>query len=371
MIKKAGYYIFAMFFSLFRVCPINKNKVFFVATHDDSDEGNIGIVAAALKEKMPDMKFCFLTKRDGIRHPFSFFVTKCYHMATAGTIFLDNVFMPMAYTPISSKVNVVQLWHGTGSIKKFGLDSDSEEVARVARKGNQRITHLVVNSEMTKQQYAGAFEVPVERIFKIGLPRTDLLLNEEKLLQKKTKFYEKYSELRNKKCILYAPTFRDDEVENPTLQLDLDGLMKVMSEDEVLLLRLHPHVAEKFSDERLAKYQGKVVNMSGYSGVTTLLVVSDCLITDYSSIVFEYCLLNRPMVFYAYDLDVFQEEGRDFYVDYENFVPGPVVKTQKDLEDLWKKGFEFDKKAEEFPKRNYEFLDKNAVNRLFELIFEN
>ena len=359
-----------MFFFLFRVCPINKNKVFFVATHDDSEEGNIGIVAATIREKMPDIKTCFLTKRDGIRHPFSFFITKCYHMATAGTIFLDNVFMPMAYTPISSKAKVVQLWHGTGSIKQFGLDSDSEEVARVARKGNQRITHLIVNSELTKEQYAGAFAVPKERIHILGLPRTDLLLDEGKIIEKQKHFYEQYGELKNKSCILYAPTFRDNEVEKPTISLDLEHLVSVMKPEEVLLLRLHPHVAENFANEKLDKFAGKIINMSDYSGVTTLLAVSDCLITDYSSIVFEYCLLDRPMVFYAYDYEEFQKEGRDFYVDYEKFVPGPVVKTQNELEECWKKGFADEGKAEAFRRMNYEFLDKNAVNRLLELIFE-
>ena len=87
MIKKLGYYLFATFFCLFRLMPVQKNKVFMIATHDAGEEGNIGIVAAAIRSKMPSVKIVFLTAKDGIGRPFSFFLGKSYHMATAGTIF--------------------------------------------------------------------------------------------------------------------------------------------------------------------------------------------------------------------------------------------------------------------------------------------
>lgn len=340
-----------------------------MATHDDSPEGNIGIVASAIKKKMPEMKQVFLTKRDGIRHPFSFFVGKAYHMATAGTIFMDNEFMPMAYTPFSKKAKVVQLWHGTGSIKKFGLDSEVGEVARLAKKANKRITHLIVNSERTKKQYASAFQVPEERIFILGLPRTDLILNEEKMKEKRKAFFQHYPELDGKRCILYAPTFRDDETTEPALHLNLEHLTQVMGENDRLLLRLHPHVAENYEAEFQNDFHGKVWNMSRFSGVTTLLSAADCLITDYSSIIFEYCLLQRPMVFYAYDLETFEKSGRGFYQNYEDYVPGAVVKNQNELEKLWKNGFVRGEKAEQFNKDTFQYLDQNAANRVLELIF--
>ena len=367
--KKLGYYIFAAFFFVFRCFPLQAKKVFLVATHDDSDEGNMGLIADAIQKEMPEKKLYFLTKRDGIRHPFSFFLGKAYHMATAGTILMDNIFMPMAYAPISPKAKVVQLWHGTGTIKRFGLDSETGEVARLAKKANQRITHLIVNSEKTKRQYAKAFGISPDKAYILGMPRTDLILDSGKMEIKKQKFYEQYPALKGKRCTLYAPTFRDDEVENPRLALDLASFAKKMGEKDVLLLRLHPHVAEKFSGEIGKEYAGKIINMSDYPGVTTLLAVSDCLITDYSSIVFEYCLFDRPMIFYAYDLEKFEKDGRNFYDDYPSFVPGPVVKKQEELEQLWERGFAYEKRIAAFREEAYEFLDKNAIGRLFKLIF--
>ena len=212
MVKKLGYYLFAAFFALFRIFPLRENKIFLVATHDDSPEGNIGLVREAFRQRRPELRFHTLTKRDGIRRPFSFFIVRAYHMATAGTIIMDNIFMPMAYTPLSKRAKVVQLWHGTGTIKKFALDSDTGEVARLAERANRRITHLIVNSEQTKKQYAGAFGVPEERVYILGLPRTDLILDDERIEAKRQEFFRQYPELAQRRCVLYAPTFRDDEV---------------------------------------------------------------------------------------------------------------------------------------------------------------
>lgn len=370
MIKKIGYLVFALCFSVFRLVPLNRNKVFFVATHDDSGEGNIGIIAAAIRERMPGKKCIFLTKQDGIHRPFSFFLGKAFHMATAATIFLDNEFMPMAYTPISPRAKVVQLWHGTGTIKKFGLDSDTGEVARLAQKANNRLTHLIVNSELTKRQYASAFGVPEDRIYILGLPRTDLILDDRKMRQLQAHFYEQHPALKKKHCTLYAPTFRDSEVEKPEFGLDFDSFVSCMKEDEVLLVRLHPHVAAHCPEDLWERYSGRIVNVSGYPGAATLLAVSERLITDYSSIIFEYCLLDCPMIFYAYDYESFRREGRDFYEEYPTFVPGPVAYSQPELEKLWQESGDDSHRRQQFRERTFQYLDKNATKRLLELIFD-
>ena len=335
-----GYRIFAICFSFFRIFPVCKNKYFFVGTHDASPEGNIGIVERQLRKRVPDCKIIVLTKKDSIRRPFSFFFGKAYHMATASVIFLDNEFMPMAFTPISSKTKVVQLWHGTGSIKHFGLDAETGEIARLAQKANQRITHLIV------------------------------VLDKEQIHDMKECFYQEYPELRGKELILYAPTFRDDEVASPELYLSLDRFVPDMREDQVLMLRYHPHVADNFSPEILKDHEGKVVDFSHYEGVTTLLAVTDILISDYSSIVFEYALFDRPMIFYAYDYQHFQAISRELYGDYRKDMPGPVVNDQRELQAVLKEEDHDHEKRMAFCKKHYQYMDKKSVERLFELIFE-
>lgn len=369
MKKKLGYMVFAAFFVVFRLCPLQKQKVFFVATHDDSDEGNIGIVADEIRKRMPEKKLVFLTGRDGIRHPFSFFIGKAFHLATAGTIFMDNHFMPMAYTPISKRAKVIQLWHGTGTIKRFGLDAEGEEVALLARRANQRVTHLIVSSERTKGQYQSAFGISEDRIYILGLPRTDRILDEEWMQTRRECFFDSYPELEGKRTILYAPTFRDKEADRPHIALDLSELAGNLGEDEVFMLRLHPHVAANIKQTDWAKYKGKIYNVSEFSGVSTLLAAADCLITDYSSIIFEYCLTKKMMCFYAYDLDDFLIDGRGFYEDYETFVPGPVVRTQQELMEFLKNGEPEASRVEAFCRENFAYRDKKSVERLFQLIF--
>ena len=339
-IKTIGYRLFGLTFSVFRLFGIRKKKVFLIATHEDGPEGNIAVTVRALKRMNPKLRFVRITKKDRGNRPFSFFFVKAYHMATAGTILLDNTFMPMAYTPISKKATVIQLWHGTGTIKKFGLDSDGEKVAKLARRGNKRIDWLIVNGDRTKRQYESAFGIPPEKIRPLGLPRTDMLLSESYMGKKRLAFLdgirEKVFEPELHRYVLYAPTFRDDELENPRLQLNLQRLMGQLPEDVILLLRFHPYVAEAFArnntlDDLPKALQNRVFDVSSYPGTTTLLSVADVLVTDYSSIVFEYALLRRPMVFYAYDLEEFTKNGRDFYEPYEEFVPGPVVTDETGL----------------------------------------
>lgn len=367
MIKKTGYLLFAFFFYLSRLFPRDKRKVFLIATHDDSPEGNVGIVAKAIERKYSDHKLIWFTRKDRITNPLNFFVKKAYHLATSSYVFLDNEFLPMAYLKFDKAVRVVQLWHGTGTIKKFGQDANTGSLKNLEYRANQRITHLIVNSEAVKPEYASAFGIGEERIYVLGLPRTDLLLDEVFMEKKREAFWNEYPSLREKRCILYAPTFRDDEVDEPKIHLDLERLSTELSPEEAVLIRLHPHVAERIGDVLEKGKWKNIINVSGYSGVTTLLAVSDVLVTDYSSIVFEYCLRKKPMIFYAYDLEHFEVEGRSFYRDYRKFVPGRIVMDQEEL--MKQLGEQDISENMRFVREMFDVLDGNSTKRLLELIF--
>lgn len=367
MIKKIGYIVFALFFYLSRMFRVDEKKVFLVATHDDSPEGNIGIVADAIGKSKPGCRLVWFTRKDKITQPVNFFIRKAYHLATAGTVFLDNEFLPMAYIRFAEKVKVVQLWHGTGTIKKFGQDVNTGSLKQLEYRANQRITHLIVNSEVTKREYASAFGISQERIFILGLPRTDLFLRKNFLEKKREEFLAGRKELRGKRCILYAPTFRDDEVENPKLHLDLSRMSEQMQKDDVLMIRLHPHVANRLGEEFQLEKWDNIIDVSNYAGVTTLLAVADVLVTDYSSIIFEYCLRRKPMIFYAFDLEKFNKEGRSFYRDYTEYVPGPVAQTQDGCMKYLKE-YDFPEQSD-FISENFQYLDGKATERLLELIF--
>jgi CDP-ribitol ribitolphosphotransferase len=346
-------------------------------THDSGEDGNVGVMAEFLKQKKEGYSFFYLKKseRNKVRDEragigrLAFLFIKPYHLATSGIIMLDNVFLPMAYLKFGKKVRIIQLWHGTGTIKKFGQDVNTGRLKKLEKKANSRITHLIVNSEKTKKLYAHTFGIGEDRVFAYGLPRTDLFFDKEKISERIRRFYEKYPKLSGKKLILYAPTFRDQECQKPEIKLDTRLLNKEMPEDTVLLLRVHPFVAEAFENTQAQKgYAGdkkNIVSVSSYPDINTLLLVSDCLITDYSSVIFEYCLLKRPMIFHAYDLEQFSDSGRGFYENYEDYVPGPVVRDTNALITLLKREKFDSSRTEAFIKESYKYLDGKSAERIY------
>lgn len=368
--KTMGYLAFSLVYYICRLMKRKNNKIFCIMTHDGSEDSSVGVVVSYLKEKEEEYEFFFLRKEDKKAGLLSFFIKTPYHLATSSYILQDNIFLPFAYIRFPKDVKVVQLWHGTGTIKKFGQSVNRGRLKRLEKSANKTITHLVVNSEYTKKLYQEVFGISEEKVYLLGLPRTDSLFSEKKKEEDLERFYKEFPTLQGKKMILYAPTFRDHEVENPKIRVDISLLLKEIPKEYVLVLKLHPFVASAFRMETLEEGdRGRVYNMSNYRDLNTLLFASDMLITDYSSIIFEYCLLGKPMIFYAYDLDSFSDQGRGFYENYEEYVPGPVVTNTQDMISAIRKE-EFDKEIMvEFKNKNYQYLDGRSCQRLYDTLF--
>jgi len=399
--KKIGYFIFNIFYYLFYLLPI-QNKIFLLMTHDKSYEGNVLYTGKYFKSKDHGLNIKKLTKNDydfkkkSILKLINFFIITPYHIARSKTILMDNIFLAFAYTKFKKNVSVVQLWHGTGTIKKFALDSEEGEVKKLAKKSNSRNTHLIIGSSEMFSIYRSAFDMENKNIFPIGTPRTDLFFDEKFMKSKINNFYEKYPELLNKKIILYAPTFRDDvlnvinnsqkkfESEKLYLNIEILDILKKLDNDYILALKLHPAISRNFSikdlniDKSLKKrvYDFSNINNDNYNEnnnditLNSLLLISEVLISDYSSVIFEYSLLNKKMIFYPYDIKEYEENSRGFYFDYENFVPGPIFYSAKGIsEEIMK---EMDEKNEytikKFKSKYMDKADGNSTERLYRIL---
>ncbi len=369
--KKIGYMLFAVIYYIACIMPVNRNRYFCVMTHDASNDSSVGVVVNAIRKNNPKAIFSYMRKSDRNKASMlSLFLVKPFALANSGTILLDNEFLPLAYVKIRKNVKVVQLWHGTGTIKKFGHDISEGSMLKLVKKADSRITHLIVNSDYTGKLYQRAFGVTKDKVYITGIPRTDVLFDEDKKAYDIRKFYDEYPNLKEKKLILYAPTFRDDEVNNPKVMLDIDKWVEGTNENSILLLKLHPHVAVAFDDSILKNYDNRVINVSRYEDINTLLFVSDALITDYSSIIFEYILLDRPIYFYAYDLAKFQNDSRGFYEDYEEYVPGVTVNTTDELIKAMNRQDKYGDKRAEFLKSSYKYTDGKSTDRLISLLLD-
>lgn len=254
-----------------------------------------------------------------------------YHLATSRHIFVDNYYGFLAVTHFKSNVNCVQLWHAAGAIKQFGLKDPSNDVRNNRamdrfEKVYNRFDHVVVGSEKMTSIFKDSFGIPNERILRSGIPRTDFFFDTITKKRAEQSLSDTYPLIQGKKIILYAPTYRDDQLHVSNTALDIKHMHEQLKDDYVLLLRLHPAMKVSLNND----YPDFVIDVSSDHYLNHLLVITDVLITDYSSIPFEFSLLNRPMVFFAYDLEGYTK-SRGFWEDYEGLVPGPIVRDTASL----------------------------------------
>ena len=244
--------------------------------------------------------------------------------AKAGTVFLTESMLSAYAVKPRQGTRVVQLWHGSGAFKKWGYSTLDKSFGASRKSATRFPMHncyslVPVSASEVIPHWAEAFGCDASIIKPLGVPRTDEFFNGDL----------KSHDFGDKKVILYAPTFRGNNVilaHNDNC-LDIEALHSALGDDYVLLLKMHPFVKSSIAIPESCK--GFCLDISDIP-TNKALKMADILITDYSSIIFEYSLLGRPMVFYPYDLESFIGE-RDFYYPYESFVPGPIAKTQDSL----------------------------------------
>jgi CDP-glycerol glycerophosphotransferase len=291
-----------------------------------------------------------------------------YHLATAKYFIVNTDFNHNI--KLRKETVFLQTWHAAGAFKKFGLDI-IEEIKQDKLdwvKGAQEWSYLLCSSPVVQTIYANAFGIKdTGKVKCTGIPRNDIFFNSTDMQLIRERFF---ADTRiTKKIILYAPTFRD-HVNNFELKLDLRKLKLNLSENYIIILRLHPDIAEKLIlEEDLSDF---VFDFSNYDDIQELLVVSDILVTDYSSVIFDFAITEKPIVFYPYDLTYYQNMLRGFYFEYTSFVPGPIVFTDEELTDILKNYDElreqYKNKVSSFARLYNQPFDGNSSARVTSLI---
>lgn len=371
-------FVFRALFTLFNCFP-QKNKTVFVASFGD----NVDYVRSACLESTHHK--LIILKASGCRYSFesserelvlifnplniTHFLRSIYHLATAKVIFIDNYFGFLAATRFKRNVACVQLWHAAGAVKKFGLmDPTIKQRSKRALQRFQRVyntfTHVVVGSDKMAEIFQASFGLTKGEIVRTGIPRTDFFFRKKQIQIASQKILNRYPMLNEKKVLLYAPTFRDAELGKASLHLDIDHLYQQLGDDYILVLKLHPAVQswDKIDHDHF------VVNASDYPDINELLTVTDILITDYSSIPYEFALLGRPMIFYSYDLEAYRKE-RGFWDDYQSTMPGPIVQTTAQLANcIINHSFDL-KRVRVFSEMWNQYSNGNASHKIIELLY--
>ncbi len=337
---------FRLLYKLFCLLPVKSNKVIFASDSRTELSGNFLYVYEEMKKRNLPLEYHFMLKKEtGEKKELREIRELAYHLATSKFILLDD-FYPMVYPlRIRKSAELIQLWHAVGAFKTFGF-------SRVGRPGgpspksinHRNYTKAIVSSKNVAKHYAEGFGIDEEKVIATGIPRTDIFFDEEYKNQVKERLYEEYPFLKEKKVITFAPTFRGNGQQSayyPMEVLDLDRIYKELKDEYVFLFKIHPFVKNDVTIPY--QYQEFYYDFSSYREINDLLFVSDILITDYSSTCFEFALLNRPMVFFAFDIEEYVQK-RDFYYEYTSFIPGPLVKnTEALIQTIQKKDFKMEK----------------------------
>lgn len=346
------------------------NRVSFLSSRRMDLTGNLGFVYAALLKDSPNYDIQqLLDPKPLFRMSLKNIKKLAYLCATSKIILIDDFFPILNFVNLKEETKLIQLWHACGAFKTFGFT----RVGKIGGPSQDSLNHrnydyAIVSSQEIAKFYAEGFGIPSSHVIATGIPRTDIFFSEEHKNKVVSKFYERNPKLRDKKIILFAPTFRGNGKESAYFNENRFDPVKVYestNKEYAIIIKHHPFVKNKLVVPE--EYKEFIIDLSDKSELNDLLFVTDVIITDYSSLVFEASLLNIPMLFYAYDLGRYIA-ARDFYYDYEHFVPGKIVRNQSQLINaLQTKDFDVNK-IEAFKNRFFDYRDGNSTSRVVDLI---
>ncbi len=378
-VKKFLYKIFVpIVYKLNSKKPINEKLVVF-ADSGNAFPDNMTEIYERLKNKGYETHVFLKIPEGGnfIKNKFNEMVyayhfTKAYAEAKC-LVLTDYFFYAYANKPREGQ-KVIQLWHGCGAFKKWGYSTldyawGADRKTMAEYPSHNTYTYVTVSADEVKKHYAEAFNCSEDIIHADGVPRTDKFFDGEYVKSGRSKALSLFPEIGDRKIILYSPTFRGNSKGEARFdcEIDLNLLKSNLGGEYVILVKLHPFVADKF--QMKAEYENFVFNVSSLMQIDDAMCASDMVISDYSSLIFEYALLKKPMIFFAYDLEEYDRE-RSFYYDYKSFVPGMIVTdTEGILNAVRKNETDFDiEQVEKFAQKFMSACDGKSTDRIMEII---
>jgi CDP-ribitol ribitolphosphotransferase / teichoic acid ribitol-phosphate polymerase len=358
--------MFVVFYYLFHMFPVKADRVLFASDSRSEIGGNLQFVYEEMKRQNLQYDFKFLFKENSfVRKSFVEIVKLAYYCATSGKTLLEENYPMISLLKIRPKADLIQLWHGAGAFKKFGYSRMGQPGGpKMHSKDHRNYTKAVVSSKNVIQQYAEGFDIEPEKVLPLGIPRTDIFFDENYKKAKREELYSQYPFLKGKKIILFAPTFKGrgrKEAHYPYENLDFKKLYENLSDEYVFLFKLHFIVLNKVTIPH--QYADFFYDFTDYREVNDLLLITDILITDYSSICFEYSLMNKPMLFFSYDVEHYISK-RGFYFEYQSFIPGHLVKTTDEMvEKIANEDFALEK-VKPFRDYFFDYQDGKASERV-------
>ncbi len=360
--------------------PVDENKVLFLECSRKALSNSFSVLYRTLEEQGGKTLRCHYllhttASRREQRKRCRAFVRD---LATAGVLYLDEGTDILSHVPVRAETQVVQLWHGCGAFKKFGRSVAEKQFGASADYMDTHPFHshyslVTVSSPDVMWAYEEAMEYPRETgvVQPLGVSRTDVFFDKAFLESAKQNLLRLVPQSAGKRVLLYAPTFRGEIMDaySPDV-LDLEALRAALGNEWVLLCKHHPHVKRRPAIPQSCR--DFAFDVTDSMTIEDLLCTADVCISDYSSLVFEYALFERPMLFLAYDLDDYFDY-RGFYYDYNDLAPGPIVKDTDGVIDFLQHLDErFDRaRVQAFRQKFMSACDGHATERILQYVEEH
>ena len=311
---------------MFSFLPIVPDRVVLASPRTPRLDGNLRYVAAALHARRPDLRpvVLFETYGYGLRAKVAYFaraVRGMYYLRTSRLFIVDNAYLPVHVAPHRRGTTVVQVWHAASAVKRFGLDTARPPAEPERTFLHRYYDHVIVSAEGVRRVYSAALRTPIDRVLALGTPRTDFFFDEAAMAEARDRLLRAYPALAGRRVVLHAPTLRGRGREKVSAAaLDPALLRSRLPSEYALVLKVHPNV-----DAATLPTTGYDVLIDAADEINDVLALTDILVTDYSSAVFEFALLRRPMVLMVGDLaDYARDPG--VCVDFATGMVGTQVK---------------------------------------------
>ena len=368
------FFIKLYYLVLYTVVPHNGRRILFSTESRGNLQGNLKAVYEKMQKRGLDKKYkiymSFRSAAGGHSSVLSWIKVITY-MAIVDKILIDDYAPLLAWLKIRPKTKVIQLWHAGVGFKSVGFCRFGANGTPKLDNPHRQYDYAIAGSTSLRRIYSEVFGIEEESILPTGLPRIDNILDETENKRKIREFQKEHPELKGKKLIIFAPTFRGMGAKTafyPYDKLDMKRIYDMCGDEYVFIFKMHPFIQEL--PETPAEYRDRIKDFTGIGDVNDLLPVIDIMITDYSSIIYEFSLFRRPILFFAYDKEQYSVI-RGFQSDYDDFAPGKVCTTFDELEQaIVNEDFEVEK-VDRFVEANFDHLDTGSTDRVIDQLVIN
>jgi CDP-ribitol ribitolphosphotransferase / teichoic acid ribitol-phosphate polymerase len=350
-----------------RLNPPQGNRILFASEVRPRLEGNLLRIRDRMVERGLDRsyEFSYCLRRSGTGSKLRT-LDLVYQLARADYVLLDDYFGILESLNIAPQTKIIQVWHAGSGFKAIGFSRFGKYGSPKLQNAHRKYTYAITGSKHLVPVYAEAFGIEEAAVIPTGLPRIDSFLDPERTAAVVADFFRKYPQLEPKKIILFAPTFRGRGYRDAYYdysRIDFRSLYEACGDDTVVLFRMHHFIRTPVPIA--PEHADRFYDFTDFPDGNDLLHLTDLLITDYSSIIYEFALLNRPMLFFAWDQEVYSAT-RGFHRDYELTAPGKVCHTFDELVQAIR-NHDYDTwKIEAFRLMNFDHIDTHSADRVID-----